>query len=217
MDDRRCTEMALKAAAGDRSEFELLVNECYDWIRRVCFKRLFYMHYGSYNHDTQEDSWELTHEILIKLAGKIATFRGESKRSEKVKFTTWLYKVVENEVYDFVKKRNRANRGTYRTIKSETSSEGERKEYYAKESLDEEVLRNTAGNYNFNDEHSRVEFWETLRKAMSKELTERQYELFFEVAIMERTFVEVAEKLGLAESTVVEHVTKAKKKLKEIL
>ncbi len=217
MDDRRCTEMALKAAAGDRNEFELLVNECYDWIYRVCFKRLFYMHYGSYNHDTQEDSWELTHEILIKLAGKISTFRGESKRSEKVKFTTWLYKVVENEVYDFVKQRNRAYRGTYRTIKSETSPEGERKEYYAKESLDEEVLRNTAGNYNFNDESSRVEFWEMLRKAMLKELTERQYELFFEVAIMERTFAEVAEKSGLAESTVVEHVTKAKKKLKDIL
>ena len=82
-------DLARRAAQGDGPAFRLLLERHYDLIFRVAFRFL-----GS-----RQDAEDLTQEICVSLAGKLASFRGGSA------LTTWLYRVTVNSARDFIRAR----------------------------------------------------------------------------------------------------------------
>ncbi|MFV2092967.1 MAG: RNA polymerase sigma factor [Hyphomicrobiales bacterium] len=78
-------DLANRAARGDAAAFGTLLERHYDLIYRFAFRFL-----GS-----RQDAEDLTQEICVSLAAKLASFRGTSA------LTTWLYKVTLNSARDF--------------------------------------------------------------------------------------------------------------------
>ncbi|MBW4709996.1 RNA polymerase sigma factor [Roseobacter sp. YSTF-M11] len=77
-------ELAHQAAAGDRAAFGALIHRHYDLIFRVAFR--FSGH--------RQDAEDLTQEICIGLARKIAQWHGQAQ------LKTWLYRVIVNACHD---------------------------------------------------------------------------------------------------------------------
>jgi RNA polymerase sigma-70 factor (ECF subfamily) len=92
-------ELVEKAAAGDSSAFETLVNRHYTLVYRVAYKWC----------GVKENAEDITQEVFCKLASKIKNFRGEAD------FKTWLYRVTVNTTKDFFRKSSRlaANQAAY--------------------------------------------------------------------------------------------------------
>ncbi|MFO0994430.1 MAG: RNA polymerase sigma factor [Hyphomicrobiales bacterium] len=85
-------DLALRAKNGDGTAFRHLLERHYDTIFRLARRLL-----GS-----SVEAEDLAQEICLGLAGRIASFRGESR------FSTWLYRVVVNACRDH--RRKQANR-----------------------------------------------------------------------------------------------------------
>ncbi len=81
-------ELARRAVDGDRGAFQLLLERHYDLLYRVAYRYL----------GNQADAEDVTHDICMALAGKLRTFRGNSR------LTTWLYRVAVNACRDFARK-----------------------------------------------------------------------------------------------------------------
>ena len=77
-----------KAKAGDRAAFQQLLERYYDMIFRTAYKIL----------GRREDAADVAQEVCLRLADKLAGFRGESS------FTTWLYRITLNACRDLEKK-----------------------------------------------------------------------------------------------------------------
>ena len=85
MDENSDNALAFQAAAGDSEAFAELLDRHYDRIYRISARVLF---------GESELAADITQEVCLKLADKLATFRGDSQ------FTTWLYRIVVNAAYD---------------------------------------------------------------------------------------------------------------------
>ncbi|MEJ6390674.1 RNA polymerase sigma factor [Gymnodinialimonas ulvae] len=77
-------DLALAAAGGDATAFELLLGRVYDRLFALCFRLT-----GS-----RAEAEDLTQDICLALPGKLAGFRGDAK------VTTWLYRVAVNAASD---------------------------------------------------------------------------------------------------------------------
>jgi RNA polymerase sigma-70 factor (ECF subfamily) len=81
-------DLALRAKNGDGTAFRLLLERHYDMIYRLGRRLL-----GS-----AVEAEDLAQDICLGLAGRIASFRGDSR------FSTWLYRVVVNACRDHRRK-----------------------------------------------------------------------------------------------------------------
>lgn len=77
-------DLALAAAGGDATAFELLLARLYDRLFRLCFRLT-----GS-----RAEAEDLTQDICLALPGKLGGYRGQAK------VTTWLYRVAVNAATD---------------------------------------------------------------------------------------------------------------------
>lgn len=77
-------DLALAAAGGDATAFELLLGRVYDRLFALCFRLT-----GS-----RAEAEDLTQDICLALPGKLAGYRGDAK------VTTWLYRVAVNAASD---------------------------------------------------------------------------------------------------------------------
>ena len=88
--------LARRAGAGDRDAFAALLDRHYDRIYRLALRLL----------GDADDAADLTQEICIDLAGKLKSWRGESR------FGTWLYRVVVNAARDVMRRHTARRRAT---------------------------------------------------------------------------------------------------------
>lgn len=77
-------DLALAAAGGDATAFELLLGRVYDRLFALCFRLT----------GARAEAEDLTQDICLALPGKLAGFRGDAK------VTTWLYRVAVNAATD---------------------------------------------------------------------------------------------------------------------
>lgn len=80
-------ELVKLAVAGSRDAYEKLVEANYDYVFKAAYKLSL----------SKEDAEDITHEVFIKLAKSIKTFRFDSK------LTTWLCRIAINTHKDLVK------------------------------------------------------------------------------------------------------------------
>jgi RNA polymerase sigma-70 factor (ECF subfamily) len=83
------SDLAARAAAGDRAAFEALLRRHYDGMHRIAWRMT-----GS-RHDAED----ITQEVCCALVGRIGGFKGEAK------FTTWLFGIVVNACRDHQRRR----------------------------------------------------------------------------------------------------------------
>ncbi|MEX3016618.1 RNA polymerase sigma factor [Gymnodinialimonas hymeniacidonis] len=77
-------DLALAAAGGDATAFELLLGRVYDRLFALCFRLT----------GAQAEAEDLTQDICLALPAKLAGYRGDAK------ITTWLYRVAMNAATD---------------------------------------------------------------------------------------------------------------------
>jgi len=80
-------ELAARAAGGCRSSFAMLVERHYDRIYRLAWR-------WSGSKSTAED---IAQDVCVKLAGAIASFRGEAA------FSTWLHRIAFTTATDYLR------------------------------------------------------------------------------------------------------------------
>lgn len=76
--------LVANANNGDAGAFSALLERHYDLIFRLAFRTL----------GNQQDAEDITQDICVSLAKKLASFQGQAK------FTTWLYQVTLNACRD---------------------------------------------------------------------------------------------------------------------
>ncbi len=77
-----------KAISGDAKAFAALLDESYMMIYAIAYKWV----------GCKEDAEDIAQEVCIKLGHALPNFRMEAK------FSTWLYRITLNTVYDFQRK-----------------------------------------------------------------------------------------------------------------
>lgn len=90
------TELAVRAAQGDRRAFESLLTRNYDLMFRVSYRVL----------GNRAEAEDLAQEVCAALPAKLKGFRGEAK------FSTWLYRVVLNAARDQLRRKSAQDRAT---------------------------------------------------------------------------------------------------------
>lgn len=92
-------ELVARAIAGDAAAFAQLIDRHYTMMFKVAYKWC----------GRQEDAEDIAQEVCIKLAQVLPSFTGEAQ------FSTWLYRIVVNQVRDMQRKRGRdaARDGAY--------------------------------------------------------------------------------------------------------
>ena len=87
-------ELAARAAGGDATAFQVLLERHYDTVYRIAFRF----------SGQREDAEDIAQEVCASLVLKLRSFKGDAK------FTTWLYRVVVNAVRDMQRKQSTAGR-----------------------------------------------------------------------------------------------------------
>jgi RNA polymerase sigma factor (sigma-70 family) len=90
-------ELVERAQAGSRDALEQLVTRHQRWIYNIVLRMIYHPH----------DAEDVTQEILIKLIGKLSTFKGDSR------FRTWLYRIVVNHVLNMKRARGEEMEWTF--------------------------------------------------------------------------------------------------------
>ncbi len=80
-----------RAIAGDEKAFSTLLESYYGTIYAIAYKWL----------GNKEDAQDIAQDVCIKLGKSLPHFRMESK------FSTWLYRITLNMVYDFQRKKQK--------------------------------------------------------------------------------------------------------------
>ncbi|NLK73291.1 MAG: sigma-70 family RNA polymerase sigma factor, partial [Clostridiales bacterium] len=80
-----------RAIDGDIECFEQLIEKYQTKAYNIAFRIL----------GNEEDAKDATQDAFIKIYHALGSFRGDSS------FYTWVYRIVTNTCYDFLKKRNK--------------------------------------------------------------------------------------------------------------
>ena len=79
------SELVARANGGDAGAFSALLERHYDTIFRIALRSLA----------NRQDAEDITQDICVSLARKIASFKGKSR------FSTWLYQITMNACRDY--------------------------------------------------------------------------------------------------------------------
>ncbi len=91
LDEQALIRLCQRQLPGDTSGFEELVARLQPGI---------YRHAMGYLRNP-DDAWEVTQEVLLRLFHNLGRFEGRSA------FSSWLYRIVENQCHTFVQGRRR--------------------------------------------------------------------------------------------------------------
>jgi len=98
-------ELIEAANNGQTSAFSALLERYYDLIYRVALRTL----------GNTQDAEDISQDVCVDLANKLASFQGKSK------FSTWLYQITLNKCRDFMRSKE-ASRKTQRDYSEVFSS-----------------------------------------------------------------------------------------------
>jgi RNA polymerase sigma-70 factor (ECF subfamily) len=91
LDNATDRELMLKAAAGERQAFALLLERHYDRIHRLAWRLV----------GNAGDAEDVAQDVCVKLATAIRSFRGDAEPG------TWIWRITYNAAMDLVRSRQR--------------------------------------------------------------------------------------------------------------
>lgn len=177
-----------RAKNGDSDAFGMLVEKYSSFVYRTIF-------YDIKNHEDAED---IAQDVFIKAYGALNGFRYDSE------FTTWLYRICKNAVYDYARKSSRSKTVS---ISDMTYDENEEKEA---------EIPDRSGNFEPEKQVMSKETVSIVRKAIS-ELSEEHRSVIVLRDIEGYSYAEIAEMLSLEEGTVKSRLSRARIALKKKL
>jgi len=97
------------AIKGDVESFEKLIERYQSKAYNIALRMI----------GNEEDAKDVIQDAFIKIYRSLHKFRGDSS------FYTWIYRIVTNTCYDFIKKQNKRNNNTISLTNYQNSLEGE--------------------------------------------------------------------------------------------
>jgi RNA polymerase sigma-70 factor (ECF subfamily) len=179
--EEKIIELIDKARLGESKAFELVVRTYQKYAFSVAFKILC----------NEEDVKDVVQECFIRI------WRHISKYDKKIKFTTWMYKMVVNLCYDKIKARKRT-------------------ENKMVEINDEKVEQLLLSVDNTERELSNNEIAEKI-KLISENLPAKQKMIFVLRDLQDLSINEVVQITGMSESSVKTNLVYARRSVKEKL
>ena len=146
----------------------------------------------------EADSWDLSQEVFVKVWKALPKFEARAK------FTTWLYRIVHNVVYDWMRKRKLQSAGEFddTLMKANQIAVGARTTP-SQNARPDEALGN---------EELRIK----IEEAMAK-LTPEHQEIVLLREVQGMDYKEIAEILEISMGTVMSRLFYARKKLQGLL
>jgi len=171
-------DLLLKAQKADKYAFKLLVEETNQYAYNLAFKMIA----------NEEDARDIVQEAFIRVWKHINTY------NPKIKFTTWLYKIIINLCLDHLKMLKRRN-------------------YYTKESMSG-ISLNTG---HFLEKNIENENLISIMKSLIKEISPKQQVLFVLYFIEEKNIDEICLLTGFKKGNVKSNIYYARLKMQEML
>jgi len=171
-------DLALRAGSGCARAFSDLIERHYDHIHRLAWRFC----------GTREVAEDIAHDVCVKLARNIKSYRGEAA------FSTWLYRIVFTTATDSL----RSSQRVQPVEPSHVVSLVERSQGSSPTTPEEAVLNS--------------ELWAAVRS-----LSPQQRDAVLLVYGEDFAHAEAAKVLGCTEKTVSWHLFEAKKRLKIVL
>jgi len=177
-----------KAISGDDGAFETLVRTYESFVYNVAYQSL----------KSQDDAFDVSQEVFIKVYKSLGSFRGDCK------FSTWIYRVAQNVVKDFL--RSKGNK--LKTVSVyETDSDGEEHQL---EIVDESTAADPIASFEKKERAALV------REAISR-LSEEQRAVIVLRDMEGYTYEEIAEMLFLDMGTVKSRINRGRNAIKKFL
>ncbi len=175
------------AINGDVESFEKLIESYQLKAYNIAFRML----------GNEEDAKDAIQDSFIKIYHSLHNFRGDSS------FYTWVYRIVSNTCYDFLKKKNRLNNNIMSLTSYNNSLEGEIGDI--KDELHQpDILLDNKEN-----EATMVQCIHKLSYDHKSVIILRDIQGF--------SYEEIAQILNCSEGTVKSRISRARNKLKEIV
>lgn len=176
-----------KAIAGDSNAFGELVEKYSSFVYRTVF----------FDIRKHEDAEDISQEVFIKAYRALYSFRHDCE------FSTWLYRICKNTVYDHVRKNSR----TKAIPLSDMSSDDYEREY---------EVPDTDGKYDPEKTYLSKETSAIVNDAIAS-LSEQHRDVIVMRDIEGLSYSEIAEILSLEEGTVKSRLSRARAALKQKL
>ncbi len=180
-------QLVEKAVNGDQAAFGELVEKYSSFVYRTVF----------FDIKNREDAEDISQEVFIKAYKALASFRYDSE------FTTWLYRICKNTVYDHIRKasRNKA------ILFSEFSSDEDDREY---------EVPDTSGSYEPEKSYIKKETADMVNAAIAT-LSDEHRDIIIMRDIEGMSYTQISDALSLEEGTVKSRLSRARAALKKKL
>lgn len=177
-----------RACEGDSDSFGKLVEKYESFVYRTVF----------YDIKNREDAEDIAQEVFIKAYRALNSFRADSE------FSTWIYRICKNTVYDYMRKNSKA-----KTIPLSEMSSGDDNDR-------EYEIADESGKYDPEKTAISKETASLVNLAISK-LSEEHRNIIVMRDIEGYSYSEIADFLGLEEGTVKSRLSRAREALKKQL
>ncbi|MDF2612603.1 MAG: sigma-70 family polymerase sigma factor [Clostridia bacterium] len=179
-------QLIKKAQSGDVSAFETIISSYEKVIYNICLRML----------TKEQDAYDATQEVCIKIWKEIHNFKGESK------LKTWIYRIATNQCLDRLRKtKNRQEISLFQ------QGENEDEEWIidkpSEQKNTEQIVENKA-------------LQDVLKQAIS-ELKEEHKVIIVLRDLNDYAYDEIAEILNISLGTVKSRISRARLALKKIL
>ncbi len=189
--DETLSEDALlvdKAKNGDKDAFGLLVEKYRSFVYRTVY----------FDLKNPDDANDIAQEVFIKAYRSLEGFRYDSE------FSTWLYRISKNTVYDFLRKSKNSKSVS---LSAMTTDDSDGREY---DIADDKESSNPESAY------IKAERVKIIRQAI-RELSDEHKEIIILRDMQEMSYDEISKKLGISEGTVKSRLSRARMALKKKL
>ncbi len=181
-------KLVFAAIDGDNDAFGKLIEKYSSFVYRTVF----------YDIKSKEDAEDISQEVFIKAYKALANFRSDSE------FSTWIYRICKNTVYDYIRKSSRE-----RSIPlSEMTSGDENDRIYD--------IPDDSGKYDPEKTYISKETADLVNDAISS-LSEEHRSIIVMRDIEGYSYGEIADILSIEEGTVKSRLSRARNSLKKKL
>ncbi|MBC8128678.1 MAG: sigma-70 family RNA polymerase sigma factor [Gloeobacteraceae cyanobacterium ES-bin-144] len=146
----------------------------------------------------EADAWDLSQEVFIKAWNALPRFEA------KARFSTWLYRIAHNVVYDWSRKRKLISAGELND------------EIFERERIDSASMTTPSGGESPDDTMVQSELCEKIEKALAK-LSSEHREVVVLKDVQGLSYKEIAEVMACSIGTVMSRLFYARQKLQVML
>lgn len=177
-----------RAKNGDHAAYAELVEKYSGFVYRTVY----------YDLKNNEDAEDISQEVFIKAYGALCGFRYDSE------FSTWLFRICKNAVYDHVRKQSKNKMLSFSDMT------------YDEDGEKEADIPDTNGSYEPEKQALSNETARMVREAIG-ELSEEHRDVIVLRELDGYSYAEIADMLSLEEGTVKSRLSRARGALKKIL